>query len=109
MELTRTNGPRDKVFEWFIGPLLIMKEQLKTLQLDENEEICLRGLFMKCKNDRPEEWDSTEFSSSDKVRRAQLQAIIRRYIYLCLNLKFLTCFVVYSCLYTIILSASWTL
>lgn len=84
MELTRTNAPRDKVFEWFIGPLLIMKEQLKAFQLDEKEEICLIELFMKCKNDNPEEWDSTEFSSSDNVRRAQLQAIIRRYIYLCM-------------------------
>jgi hypothetical protein len=75
------NGPRDKVFEWFIGPLLIMKEQIKRLQLDENEEICLRELVMRCKNETPEEWDDTEFGSSDKVRRAQLQSIIRRYIY----------------------------
>nr|GEX91435.1 hypothetical protein [Tanacetum cinerariifolium] len=29
MELTRTNLPCDKVFEWFIGPLLVMKEQIK--------------------------------------------------------------------------------
>ncbi|XP_048328643.2 uncharacterized membrane protein At3g27390 isoform X2 [Ziziphus jujuba] len=82
VELTRTNAPRDKVFEWFIGPLLIMKEQLKAFQLDEKEEICLIELFMKCKNDNPEEWDSTEFSSSDNVRRAQLQAIIRRVLWL---------------------------
>lgn len=61
-----------------------MKEQLKTLQLSEDEEICLRDLFMKYKNDRPEEWDNTGFSSSDSVRRAQLQAIIRRYIFTCL-------------------------
>uniref|UniRef100_A0A2N9E704 Uncharacterized protein n=1 Tax=Fagus sylvatica TaxID=28930 RepID=A0A2N9E704_FAGSY len=78
VELTRMNGPRDKVFEWFIGPLLIMKEQIKRLQLDENEEICLRELVMRCKNETPEEWDDTEFGSSDKVRRAQLQSIIRR-------------------------------
>ncbi|XP_024028620.1 uncharacterized membrane protein At3g27390 [Morus notabilis] len=78
MELTRTNGPRDKVFEWFIGPLMIMKEQIKVLQLDEKEENCLRELLMECKNEKPEEWDDTCFLSSDNVRRAQLQAIIRR-------------------------------
>ncbi|KAF3445305.1 hypothetical protein FNV43_RR15000 [Rhamnella rubrinervis] len=78
VELTRANGPRDKMFEWFIGPLLIMKEQLKALQLSENEEICLTELFWRYKNDKPEEWDNTGFSSSDSVRRAQLQAIIRR-------------------------------
>ncbi|OIW20903.1 hypothetical protein TanjilG_25075 [Lupinus angustifolius] len=77
-ELTRMNGPRDKVFEWFIGPLLIMKDQLKKLKLEETEETCLKELVMRCKNELPEEWDSTGFPSSDTVRRAQLQAIIRR-------------------------------
>lgn len=78
MELTRRNAPKDKVFEWFIGPLLIMKEQIKALQLDENEESCLIELLVKCKNDKPEDWDDTYFPWTDKVRRAQLQAILRR-------------------------------
>ncbi|KAF4360047.1 hypothetical protein G4B88_025808 [Cannabis sativa] len=78
VELTRRNGPKDKVFEWFIGPLLIMKEQIKALQLHENEENCLKELLMRGKNDKPEEWDRTCFPSTDNVKRAQLQAIIRR-------------------------------
>ncbi|XP_057428510.1 uncharacterized membrane protein At3g27390 isoform X2 [Lotus japonicus] len=82
VELTRMNGPKDKVFEWFIGPLLIMKEQLKNLKLEETEETCLKELVMRCKNDIPEEWDSTGFPSNDNVRRAQLQAIIRRGLWL---------------------------
>lgn len=87
VELTRTNFPRDKVFEWFIGPLLIMKEQIKGLELSENEEICLRKLVMRYKNEKPEDWDDTGFPSGDHVRRAQLQAVIRRYSYhfSCLN------------------------
>lgn len=76
------NGPRDKVFEWFVGPLLVIKEQLKRLHLDESEENCLRELFIRCRNEKPDEWDGTEFASSDRVRRAQLQSIIRRYSYL---------------------------
>lgn len=78
MELTRRNAPKDKVFEWFIGPLLIIKEQIKALHLDETEESCLRELLMRCKNEKPEEWDDTCFPSTDNVRRAQLQAILRR-------------------------------
>ncbi|CAI8597889.1 unnamed protein product [Vicia faba] len=78
VELTKMNGPKDKVFEWFIGPLLVMKEQLKKLELQESEETCLKELVMRCKNDIPEDWDSTGFPSNDNVRRAQLQAIIRR-------------------------------
>lgn len=79
MELTRANGPRDRVFEWFIGPLLIMKEQVKGLEWSEDEEICLRKIVMRYKNEKPEDWDGTGFPSTDSVRRAQLQAIIRRY------------------------------
>ncbi|KAJ4831106.1 hypothetical protein Tsubulata_027026 [Turnera subulata] len=77
-ELTRINGPSDKVFQWYIEPLLIMKEQLKKLQLNEREEMCLRRLIIKCESDKPEDWDDTGFPSDDNVRRAQLQAIIRR-------------------------------
>ncbi|XP_043693514.1 uncharacterized membrane protein At3g27390 [Telopea speciosissima] len=78
LELTRINWPKDKVLEWFMGPLLTMKEQIKGLQLNENEESCLRGLIMNCKNERPEDWNDTEFPSDDNIRRAQLQAILRR-------------------------------
>ncbi|KAL8506909.1 hypothetical protein ACS0TY_017702 [Phlomoides rotata] len=78
MELTRFNLPRDKVFDWYIEPLFTMKDQIKGLQLDEDEESSLRRLVIAGKNDRPEDWDNSEFPSSDKVRRAQLQAVIRR-------------------------------
>lgn len=78
MELTRLNLPRDKVFEWFIEPLFTMEEQIKGLQLLEDEESCLRKLVLTCNNNRPEDWDNTGFPSTDKVRRAQLQAVIRR-------------------------------
>ncbi|KAF6164051.1 hypothetical protein GIB67_037817 [Kingdonia uniflora] len=78
VEMTNLNWPKDKVFDWFIGPLLVMKEQIKGLHLDENEEACLRNLIMSCNNERPEDWNSTGFPSDDGVRRAQLQAIIRR-------------------------------
>lgn len=82
VELTSIDGPRDKVLEWFIGPLLIIKEQIKKLQVTESEELCLRKLVFSCKNDRPEDWDEVGFPSSDPLRRAQLQAIIRRYFYI---------------------------
>lgn len=81
MELTRFNAPRDKLFEWLIGPLLVMKEQIKKLQLDENEEYCLRRLILSSKNENPEDWDGSGFPSNDNVRRAQLQGIIRRYLF----------------------------
>lgn len=68
------------MFEWFLGPLLLMKEQIKRLHLEENEEICLRILIMKCRNEKPEDWDNFGFPSNNTVRRAQLQAIFRRFL-----------------------------
>lgn len=56
-----------------------MKEQIKKLQLDENEELSLRQLIFQRENERLEDWDEGGFPSDDNVRRAQLQAIIRRY------------------------------
>jgi hypothetical protein len=55
------------------------------VELEESEETCLKELVMRGKNDIPEDWDSTGFPSNDNVRRAQLQAIIRRYISKCLS------------------------
>ncbi|EOX93588.1 Uncharacterized protein TCM_002466 isoform 2 [Theobroma cacao] len=78
VELTRSNVPRDRVCDWFIGPLLIIKEQLNKLQLDESEETCLRKLVMGCKNEKPEDWNDFGYPSCDSVRKAQLQATIRR-------------------------------
>ncbi|XP_027170230.1 uncharacterized membrane protein At3g27390 isoform X1 [Coffea eugenioides] len=78
VELTVTNWPRDRVFEWFISPLFVIKEQIKGLQLLEDEEICLKKLVMGCKNESPEDWNDKGFPSTDSVRRAQLQAVIRR-------------------------------
>lgn len=50
------------------------------LRLRKEEEICLKKTVMCFQNERPEDWDETGFSSSDSVRRAQLQAVIRRLV-----------------------------
>lgn len=56
-----------------------MKEQIKQLQLDENEEAWLCKLIMIGNNQKPEDWINMGFPSDDSVRIAKLQAIIRRY------------------------------
>ncbi|KAF9600542.1 hypothetical protein IFM89_010028 [Coptis chinensis] len=83
-EVGQLNWPKDKVLDWFIGPLLIMKEQIRGLHLDEREEACLRNLIMSYNNETPEDWNNTRFPSDDNVKRAQLQAIIRSLLNFCL-------------------------
>ncbi|CAO2814283.1 unnamed protein product [Amaranthus hypochondriacus] len=78
VDLTITNWPREKMFQWFIEPLLVMKEQIRKLNLDETEEACLKIAIMQSKNERPDQWDDIGFPSKDNIRRAQLQSVIRR-------------------------------
>ncbi|KQK18534.1 hypothetical protein BRADI_1g43130v3 [Brachypodium distachyon] len=78
VEVTNFNWPRDRVIDWVLGPLLVLKEQMKKLELTEDEELCLRKLIMTNENEKPSDWDDCGFPSSDSVKRAQLQAIIRR-------------------------------
>ncbi|GAB2275019.1 hypothetical protein Dimus_009787 [Dionaea muscipula] len=80
VQLMTSHWPGDKVWRWFVGPLLIMKEQVKQFNVDENEEACLRRVIMRCKHEKPEDWDDVGHASNERVRRAQLQAIIKRYI-----------------------------
>ncbi|KAF3331377.1 hypothetical protein FCM35_KLT02783 [Carex littledalei] len=78
VEVTNSSWPKDKVLNWILGPLLIIKEQIRSMELTEEEEECLRKLIMINKNAIPEDWNETGYPSCDNVRRAQLQAIIRR-------------------------------
>ncbi|CAN6171858.1 unnamed protein product [Urochloa humidicola] len=78
VEVTNFNWPKDKVFDWMLGPLLVIKEQMKQLDISEDEEMCLRKLIMTNKNEKPSDWDDSGFPSGDNVKRGQLQAIIRR-------------------------------
>ncbi|KAK9676638.1 hypothetical protein RND81_11G090300 [Saponaria officinalis] len=77
-EIMVKNWPRDKMFNWFIGPLLVMKEQISKLELTDDEEACLKVAIMQSKNERPEDWDEIGFPTKDHVKRAQLQSFIRR-------------------------------
>ncbi|CAL5065714.1 unnamed protein product [Urochloa decumbens] len=78
VEVTNFNWPKEKVFDWMLGPLLVIKEQMKQLDINEDEEMCLRKLIMTNKNEKPSDWDDSGFPSDDNIKRGQLQAIIRR-------------------------------
>jgi len=51
---------------------------MKKLDINEDEEMCLRKLIMTNKNEKPSDWDDSGFPSDDSIKRGQLQAIIRR-------------------------------
>uniref|UniRef100_A0A5B7AZA2 Uncharacterized protein n=2 Tax=Davidia involucrata TaxID=16924 RepID=A0A5B7AZA2_DAVIN len=86
VEITSLNRPEGRVFDWLFEPMNIMKEQLKSLNLDENEELYLYK-FSLYSGDmaRIEAWQNCGFPPQDEIRRAQLEGIGRRLQGFCLT------------------------
>ncbi|KAA3464114.1 putative membrane protein [Gossypium australe] len=77
-EITATNRPKDTFFDWFLNPFLILKEQIKSENLSEEEEDYLGKLVLLCGD--PERLKISNIGSppeSDR-KRAELDAIARR-------------------------------
>ncbi|KAJ9135414.1 hypothetical protein P3X46_032600 [Hevea brasiliensis] len=77
-ELTISNRPKDAFFEWFVNPFIIMKDQIKALNLSEAEEDYLCKLVLL-------NGDTTKLKSANigpapesERRRAELDALARR-------------------------------
>lgn len=77
-ELTPSNRPREKFFEWFLNPLLIIKDQIKAENLSASEEdylcklVLLRGDAERIKN------SCIGPGPESEVKRAELDALARR-------------------------------
>lgn len=77
-EITTTNRPKDSVFDWFLHPLLIIKDQIKAQNLSETEEEYLCKLVLL--NGDPERLKNSNIGSPPKseLKRAELEALARR-------------------------------
>ncbi|MFQ6659872.1 hypothetical protein Gotur_028596 [Gossypium turneri] len=77
-EITATNRPKDTFFDWFLNPFLILKEQIKSENLSEEEEDYLGKLVLLCGD--PERLKISKIGSPPKSdrKRAELDAIARR-------------------------------
>lgn len=77
-EITSTNRPKDSVFDWFLHPLLIIKDQIKAENLSEAEEDYLCKLVILIGD--PERLKTSNIGSPPKsdVKRAELEALARR-------------------------------
>lgn len=77
-EITSTNRPKDSVFDWFLNPLLIIKDQIKAENLSEAEEDYLCKLVLLSGD--PERLKNSNIGSPPKseLKRAELDALARR-------------------------------
>ncbi|GMI99115.1 hypothetical protein like AT5G40640 [Hibiscus trionum] len=77
-EITATNRPKDAIFDWFLNPFLILKEQIKAENLSEEEKDYLGKLVLMC-GDPARLKDSNIGSPPESERkRAELDALARR-------------------------------
>ncbi|EPS58337.1 hypothetical protein M569_16478, partial [Genlisea aurea] len=74
-EITPSNRPKDTFFEWFLNPLLIIKEQIVAQRLSESEEEYL-GMLVLLGNGNPARLMNAGPESD--MRRAEVDALARR-------------------------------
>ncbi|PIA51473.1 hypothetical protein AQUCO_01100365v1 [Aquilegia coerulea] len=77
-EITSRNRPKDIVFDWFINPLLIIKDQIKARNLSDAEENYLRQLVLLHGNPERLKNSDLESSSDTELKRAELDGLARR-------------------------------
>ncbi|CAI9758552.1 unnamed protein product [Fraxinus pennsylvanica] len=76
-EITTSNRPKDAFFDWFLNPLLIIKDQIKADNLSEEEEEYLGKLVLLSSD--PARLNNSNIDPPDsELRRAKLNALARR-------------------------------
>ena len=80
IEITSVNRPEGRAFDWLYEPMCIIKDQIRSLNLQETEELyfykhCLYGGGAV----RIESWQNGGIPPHDEIKRAQLEGISRRY------------------------------
>uniref|UniRef100_A0A5B6Z3C0 Transmembrane protein n=1 Tax=Davidia involucrata TaxID=16924 RepID=A0A5B6Z3C0_DAVIN len=77
-EITSTNRPKDTFFDWFLNPLLIIKDQIKAENLSAAEEDYLNKLVLLIGD--PERLKISNIGSppESERKRAELDALARR-------------------------------
>lgn len=81
VEITWTNRPRSRLSIWFFEPFMTIKEQLQASPLQDSEEAYFKKLILLGGNeDRMKNWNNGGVEPEDDMKRAELQALARRYM-----------------------------
>ncbi|KAL4017749.1 hypothetical protein IC575_021314 [Cucumis melo] len=77
-EITTANRPQDVFFDWFLSPLLIIKEQIKAINLSEEEEDYLSRLVLLGDDPIRMKNSNIKLPPESKCKCAELEALARR-------------------------------
>ncbi|KAI9089257.1 hypothetical protein K1719_029536 [Acacia pycnantha] len=81
LEITHLNRPKDKLLDWFFNPIMVLKEQISVIKLEDGEVRYLERVVLFGSNtQRMEAWDNGSLVLEDPLRAAQVQGIGRRMI-----------------------------
>lgn len=79
LEITHLNRPQDRLLDWFFHPIMVVKEQIRVLQLMEGEIRYLEKLVLfGSDSQRMQSWDNGSFVPEDALRAAQILGLSRR-------------------------------
>lgn len=80
-EVNHLNRPQDRILDWFFHPVMVLKEQLRALHLEEGEIRYLeKKLLFGTNDDRAKSWENGSFVPQDALRAAQIEGISRRMV-----------------------------
>ncbi|KAI3452032.1 hypothetical protein Pfo_008697 [Paulownia fortunei] len=78
-EVNHLNRPQDRLLDWFFHPVMVLKEQIRVLQLEEGEIRYLEKVLLFGNNkERAKSWENGSFIAQDSLRAAQIEGISRR-------------------------------
>ena len=78
-EINNLNRPQDRLLDWFFQPVMVLKEQIKVIELGEGEACFLEKVVLfGSNNQRMEAWQSGSLVPQDALRAAQIEGIGRR-------------------------------
>uniref|UniRef100_A0A1D1XI34 Putative membrane protein At3g27390 n=1 Tax=Anthurium amnicola TaxID=1678845 RepID=A0A1D1XI34_9ARAE len=81
VEVNYLNRPQGKLFDWFFHPVMVLKEQIKAINMEEGEMRFLEKLVLLGSNtQRMQAWENGSVVPEDALRTAQIQGISRRLV-----------------------------
>ncbi|KAL5705778.1 hypothetical protein ACHQM5_024032 [Ranunculus cassubicifolius] len=80
-DLNHFNRPQDRLLDWFFQPIMVLKDQIKAINLSENETRYLEKVVLLLGDTkRIMSWENSCSAHPDPIRVAQIEGISRRLI-----------------------------
>lgn len=81
LEITYLNRPQDRLLDWFFQPVMVLKEQIRVIHLEECETRFLEKVLLFGSNtERSKAWENGSLMPQEALRAAQIEGISRRMI-----------------------------